>query len=42
MAATKSAYYIQTTEPDLVITAVRQVVDAAHQGSSVVVTPDRP
>jgi hypothetical protein len=31
----------QTAEPDLVIAAVRQVVEAARWGSSVVVTPDR-
>ena len=42
MVATKSGHYIQTTEPDLVIAAVRQVVEAVRRGSSVVVTPDRP
>ena len=42
VVATKSEHYIQTTEPNLVIAAVRQVVEAARQGSSVVVTPDRP
>jgi pimeloyl-ACP methyl ester carboxylesterase len=41
VVATKSGHYIQTTEPDLVIAAVRQVVEAARRGSSVVVTPDR-
>ncbi len=40
--ATKSGHYIQTTEPELVIAAVRQVVEAARRGSSAVVTPDRP
>ena len=42
VVATKSGHYIQTTEPDLVIAAVRQVVEAVRRGSSVVVTPDRP
>jgi hypothetical protein len=42
VVATKSAHYIQTMQPDLVIAAVRQVVEAARQGSPVVVTPDRP
>lgn len=42
VVATKSGHYIQTMEPDLVIAAVRQVVEAARRGSSVVVTPDRP
>jgi pimeloyl-ACP methyl ester carboxylesterase len=37
--ATKSGHYIQTMQPDLVIDAVRQVVDAARQGSAAV-TPD--
>jgi hypothetical protein len=40
--ATKSDHYIQTMEPELVIAAVRQVVEAARQDSSAVVTPDRP
>jgi pimeloyl-ACP methyl ester carboxylesterase len=42
VVATKSGHYIQTMEPDLVIAAVRQVVEAAGRGSSVVVSPDRP
>ena len=42
VVATKSGHYIQTMEPDLVIAAVRQVVEAARRGSSVVVSPDRP
>ena len=32
--ATKSGHAIQNTEPDLVITAVRQVVDAARRGTA--------
>jgi hypothetical protein len=32
--ATKSGHDIQITEPDLVITAVRQVVDAARRGAA--------
>ena len=40
--ASKSEHYIQTMEPDLVIAAVRQVVEAARRGSSVVISPDRP
>lgn len=32
--ATKSGHDIQNTEPDLVITAVRQVVDAARRGAA--------
>ncbi len=31
--ATKSGHNIQGTEPDLVITAVRQVVEAVRRGS---------
>ena len=42
VVATKSGHYIQTMEPDLVIAAVRQVVEAARRGSSVVISPDRP
>jgi hypothetical protein len=37
--ATKSGHYIQTMQPDLMIDAVRDVVEG---GSPVVVTPDRP
>ena len=40
--ATKSGHYIQTMQPDLVIDAVRDVVEAVRWGSPVVVTPDRP
>jgi pimeloyl-ACP methyl ester carboxylesterase len=40
--AGKSEHYIETTQPDLVIDAVRQVVDAARRGSSVAAVPDRP
>ena len=40
VVATKSGHCIQTTEPDLVIAAVRQVVEAARRGLSVVVTRD--
>jgi pimeloyl-ACP methyl ester carboxylesterase len=40
--AIKSGHYIQTMQPDLVIGAVRQVVEAARQGSPVVLTPNRP
>ncbi len=39
--ATRSGHYIQTTEPNLVIAAVRQVVEAARMGS-LGVTPDHP
>ena len=42
VVATKSGHYIQAMEPDLVIAAVRKVVEAARRGSSVVVSPDRP
>jgi len=42
VVATKSGHYIQTIQPDLVIDAVRQVVEAVRRGSLVVVTPDRP
>jgi len=34
VVATKSGHYIQATEPDLVIAAVRQVVEADRQWSS--------
>src|SRR6476660_5289261 len=37
--ATKSGHYVQTMQPDLMIDAVRDVVEG---GSPVVVTPDRP
>jgi pimeloyl-ACP methyl ester carboxylesterase len=40
--AGKSEHYIQTMQPDLVIDAVRQVVDAARRGSSMAAVPDRP
>ncbi len=39
--ASKSEHYIQTMQPDLVIDAVREVVEAARQGSSVAAVPDR-
>ena len=40
--ATKSGHDIQITEPDLVITAVRQVVDAARQGAASIDAGRRP
>jgi len=40
--ATKSGHDIQVTEPDLVITAVRQVVDAARQGAASIDAGRRP
>jgi hypothetical protein len=42
VVATKSGHIIQKTEPDLVITAVRQVVEAVRRGSLAVIIPDRP
>ena len=42
VVATKSEHGIQATEPDVVITAVPQVVEAIRQGSPAVITPDRP
>jgi pimeloyl-ACP methyl ester carboxylesterase len=42
VVATKSGHIIQVTEPDLVITAVRQVVEAVRRGSLAVIIPDRP
>jgi len=41
VVATKSEHGIQATEPDLVITAVRQVVEAVRRGSPAVIIPDR-
>jgi hypothetical protein len=41
VVATKSGHNIQLTEPNLVIAAVRQVVEAARRGSRAVVTPGR-
>jgi hypothetical protein len=41
LIATKSEHGIRATEPDLVITAVRQVVEAVRRGSPAVITPDR-
>ncbi len=41
VVATKSEHGIQATEPDLVITAVRQVVEAVRRGSPTVIIPDR-
>jgi len=40
--ATKSGHYVQTMQPDLMIDAVLDVVEAVRWGSPVVVTPDRP